>query len=152
MTVRFVILEKPDAPSDRYRFVRDGFSVIAVAFPMFWLLYHRQWLPALAVFLVSVAASLLLTQFGMLALSYAATVGVGFLVALEGGNWRQAALQRAGFFPVASLEANSVDEAELRFADLRQKTPTVLPPVLPTTAKIPPRTRAENDILFADGS
>jgi hypothetical protein len=46
----YTIHENPERedPADRVEFVREGFSLGGFLFSIFWLLYHRLWLPALA--------------------------------------------------------------------------------------------------------
>lgn len=48
MTV-YTVLEPPPSGDDlrdaeRVAFVRDGFSWLALLFPLLWLLWHRMWL------------------------------------------------------------------------------------------------------------
>ena len=51
-----------DGRTDRFAFVRDGFSIWAFLFGLLWLLYHRLWLAALGYLMLFVAAFAALWQ------------------------------------------------------------------------------------------
>lgn len=107
---------RPGAGPD-LAFVRDGFSFWAFVFPPLWLLWRRLWLEALAVFAVLLAATALDTVGGMAPAASIVSLLVSVFVGIEGNGLRVAAYERRGWTADAAIDAGSVDEAELRYAD-----------------------------------
>jgi hypothetical protein len=115
----------PDGPEAEY--VRDGFAIIAFLVPWLWLLWHRLWIEAL----FAIAAAL-----GLAALANIAGYGVAaplisllvsIYVGLEGPALRIAALRRRGWQEWGVVEADSVDDAEIRFlAELDLQEPVAV--------------------------
>jgi hypothetical protein len=100
------------------RFIRDGFALLGLLFPVIWLLWHRMWIEAivaLAVLLcIGVAGELSGWSLTAMMLSFLAS----FYVGLEGSTLRQWALRRRGWRESAVIDATDEDEAMTRwFAD-----------------------------------
>lgn len=97
-------------------FVKDGFSWPAFFIPLFWMLWHRLWLPLVGY--VGVIALIVLAGYGF-SWPDNLTGGMGLLanlfVGLEGNNFRRRALARRGFEEVADIVANDGEEASYRF-------------------------------------
>lgn len=112
----FVVMEPPrGTPTDRTRFVRDGFSFLALLFPFLWLLWHRLWIEAALVFgFMMLAGTLAETQAWAEPLA-PLTLLAGLYVALEGPALRMAGLARRGWHEAGVVEAADSDEAELRW-------------------------------------
>ena len=99
-------------------FVRDRFSVLAFAFPLFWLAWYRLWIEAVVLLAASVAIALAAAKSGSPAISVFATA-VSFLisvyVSLEGPGLRLAALRRRGWTDAGVFDAATVEDAAIRF-------------------------------------
>lgn len=97
-------------------FVKDGFSWPAFFIPLFWMLWHRLWLPLVGY--VGVVALIVLAGYGF-SWPDNLTGGMGLLanlfVGLEGNNFRRRALAKRGFEEVADIVANDGEEASYRF-------------------------------------
>jgi len=96
------------------RFLKDRVSIFALIVPLIWLLWHRLWL-ALAAYLVFSAAIA-----GLGATSYAsAVIALSFLpgvyLLLEGHNLIADKWEAQGYQLVDLVEADSVENAELRW-------------------------------------
>lgn len=136
------VLYKPEPAMtgalERTQCVRDGFSVLAVAFPVLWLVWYRQWFAALMAFLALVGVQLVASS-SLVFIALALNLLIGLAVALEGPQWRVASLRRSGWREVASIEAQSREEAELRFfldgdMPVATEVPKPLAPVAPGPA------------------
>ena len=109
-------------PED-WRLLPDGFSKLALVFPVLWLLVHRLWLAAGLAFLVPAAASLaagvLPADGATLALVYPlVSLAVGVVVGMEGRAAVIARAERRGARTVGVIEARSRAEAEDKLAAL----------------------------------
>ncbi|MFZ1814851.1 MAG: DUF2628 domain-containing protein [Rhizobiaceae bacterium] len=96
------------------RFVRDGASLLALVFPLVWLVWNRLWF-ALACYLIVVAA---LGSWSILANDPSATILSalpGLYFWLEGNNLIAEKLERQGWEQVAIVDASSLVEAEIRY-------------------------------------
>lgn len=117
----FVVLHNDGAPlrfSERTEFVRDHFSIVALAFPLFWLLWHRLWFAT--VIFIGVMTILVFVAGDH---RFILAVGplnflIGLFVALEGSAWRIASFKRHGYRQVAVLDAHNLEEAELKFTSV----------------------------------
>ena len=49
----YTVLEPPDGKSERVAFVPEGFSWGALMFGLLWALWHRMWVVALLLFVLS---------------------------------------------------------------------------------------------------
>jgi len=120
---RYVILRHEDAtpPGGRPAVltIRDGFSLLAFLFAFFWLLWHRLWIAALAVLAASVALALLARdpQWALL----------GAFVGLEAQGWRIGAARLRGYRLAEIVDADTRDEAELRFVAMNAATSGAAP-------------------------
>lgn len=113
---QFVVLEPQGTDgAERARFMRDGFSLFALILPIVWLLLHRLWFEALAIFAISILLSLAGSVLGFAAVVPVLFGLIALLVALEGQNWQIAKLRRQGFVEMAAIEAEDEQEAELRY-------------------------------------
>lgn len=116
---RYVILRHEDAtpPGGRPAVltIRDGFSVLAFLFPLFWLLWHRLWIAALAVLAASIALALVARDPQWALLGLPLNLLLGAFVGLEAQGWRIGAARLRGYRLVDIVDADTRDEAELRF-------------------------------------
>ncbi|TXR50226.1 DUF2628 domain-containing protein [Phyllobacterium endophyticum] len=97
---------------DRTVFIRDGFAFLALVFTIPWLLVHRLWFEAAAVFGLMIALSTVGSYTGREDMAAVITALLSLLVAFEGNNWRVAALERRGFDALGVVDARNTDDAE----------------------------------------
>jgi hypothetical protein len=117
---RFVVMEPADAlagdAAAQARFVRDGFSVLGFLFPPVWLLWHGLLIEAAvtfaAMFCIAAATELL----GLGPAGSLLSLLLSFYVGLEGSALRLAALRRRGWQEWGVLDADSLADAETRYA------------------------------------
>ncbi len=101
---------------ERFIFVPERFSLLAMLFALPWLLVHRLWLASLAFVVVVVAlnaigAALGLDEQTLGFFSLALSVLVGF----EAHNLRRWSLERSGYTLAGVVSASSREEAEHKF-------------------------------------
>lgn len=97
---------------DSARFIRDGFSFLAFAFPLFWMLWHRMWLYALIFFLVIAFIGALAEDLDAPGAIVMVQLALSLLVGLEGGALREWHLRSKGWTLKAAFFALSLDQAE----------------------------------------
>ena len=111
----FVVMQPPsrdgaDAPPV---LVHDGFSFAAFLVPPLWLLWHRLWVEAALAFLLALAIGALGAWLGpangFLSLLVSIYIGV------ENGALRANAFSRRGYAEKAVVEADTSEEAEIRY-------------------------------------
>ncbi|PYE89078.1 DUF2628 domain-containing protein [Phyllobacterium leguminum] len=141
----FVVMQPPPEAganaAERTVFVRDGFSLLALIVPVLWLLFHRLWFEATLILAVSLALGMAGQYWNMPGTVTVLMVLVSILVALEGNNWRLAALRRRGYAEKGVIEADDRSEAEIRYfagGDLSEE-PSPPTPVAPTRKRRPAR-------------
>jgi len=116
----YTVYEKADAPepSDRIVLVREGFSLWAFIFTVFWLAYHRCWRAALLVALVLIALE---RGNELLGLSEVTTivlrVGFSLWLGCAANDIRRDTLARRGFTEIDIVAAESELLAERRYFD-----------------------------------
>jgi hypothetical protein len=118
MTV-YTVLEPPPSGDDlrdaeRVAFVRDGFSWLALLFPLLWLLWHRMWLVLVLWIAVVVLAEWGATFLGgpvPLVAAAAIAVAMGF----EANNLRRWTLERRGWRFAGVVAGADRSECERRF-------------------------------------
>lgn len=130
---RYVVMQNGQNSEDAV-FIRDGFSFPALIVPQFWLLFHRQWLAAIAVIGLLVLGGLAAWHFNQPLLALAADLPVSIYVALEGASLRIANMERAGWREASVVEAENNEEAEIRFFGNLPETAAVTP-VAPPAVK-----------------
>jgi hypothetical protein len=119
------------AHTERFVFVRDGFSWPAFLIAPLWMLRHRLWL-ALIVYLVVVAA----LGAAFRALGAGDALGaVSFLVALlvgfEASSLRRYGLARRGWTNIGVVVGDDLESAERRFFDAWVAAPVRRPAAPP---------------------
>jgi hypothetical protein len=123
--------DDPLAHTDRFVFVRDGFSWAAFLFGPLWMLRHRLWL-ALIVYLIVVSA-LSAALRAVDAGGAAAAVGllVALLVGFEASSLRRYRLARRHWRNVGVVVGDDLESAERRFFDAWTAEPVRPPPPPP---------------------
>lgn len=117
---RYVVLEREEAfgrdAAEGARIVRDGFSLPAFLVPPLWFAWHRLWVEAALAFAAMLGLGLLGERAGMGQAAPLLSLLLSLFVGLEGPRLRLAGLARRGWTEVAALEADGLDEAEIRYA------------------------------------
>ena len=104
--------------TDRFVFVRDGFSVWAFLFGPVWLLYRRLWLAVLGYVVLAALLEVALTLLhagGGTRLAVMAVIAV--LMGLEANSLRRWTLARRKWRQLDVVVANNEQAAERRFFD-----------------------------------
>ncbi len=96
--------------------VREGFYVFAFALPLFWMLYHRLWLPALVAVML-IAIGILQTAGSSEIVLGAISLGIQLVVALNAADLRRWGLGLRGYDEAATVTGRNVQDAERRFFD-----------------------------------
>jgi hypothetical protein len=109
----YLVLASPGAqiPDERSVVIADRFAPFAFVAPVIWLLFNRLWLEAFAAILVMAVATGLASTAGQPALGIALDLALSLITALEGRNWRAAALQRRSWRLVDVIETDDPDVA-----------------------------------------
>jgi hypothetical protein len=123
------------AHTDRFRFIRDGFSWGAFLFGPLWMLRHRLWLVLLLylIVLAVVLVGLRTSPVGMVA----AVELVSLLIGIEASSLRRWTLGRRRWTGLGVVVGDDLEAAERRFFDAWVKDPGVARlragPVAPST-------------------
>ena len=150
MTTRYLAMANPAAPSgERVVVVRDGFSWVALAAPIPWLLWHRAWFAGLIVTVLTVCAVALGWQMNSLVIVYVGSLLLGLATALEGGNWVVGSWQARGYAPKAMVHAASRVEAEMRLVERGLPMERMAPPPLPGQATRMRMKSDNGDMIFS---
>ncbi|MDQ0318264.1 hypothetical protein QO002_000402 [Pararhizobium capsulatum DSM 1112] len=128
MTSYLVFTSPGDKPADDIRFIADRFSWPAFVFPAFWLLFKRQWLAGIAVFIVQGAIAAASVEPRALLPGLLAGLAVKLLVALEGPRFLAARLEASGWTLHSIILAPDLATAEAISDSLMEA------PVAPTSS------------------
>ena len=130
------------ADTDRFVFVRDGFSWWAFLLTPLWMLRHGLWLVLIVYLLVLAGIDAVLHVIGA---SASAIILVGALVSLfvglEAGTLRRFTLSGRGWRNVGVVSGHDAEEAERRFFDAwvrRAAARRGEPPKPPASSPTPP--------------
>jgi hypothetical protein len=126
------------AHTDRFKFVRDGFSWPAFLFAPLWMLRYRLWLALIVYLLVAFALGAATRVLGdgdwPMAISFLVLLLVGF----EASTLRRYGLARRGWKTVGVVVGDDLEAAERRFFDAwaaggvpRAATPPAAGPAAP---------------------
>lgn len=106
------------AATDRFVFVRDGFSWWAFLLTPLWMLRHHLWLVLTIYLLLSAGIDAALRVLGASALSIVlVSVLISLFAGLEAGTLRRFTLSRRGWRNVGVVSGHDAEEAERRFFD-----------------------------------
>jgi hypothetical protein len=113
---RFVVMEPADGDPAKIRFVRDGFSLLAFIVPPVWLLWHRLFAEAAIVVALMLAIGAGAEAAGLGFAGSLLSLLVSIHVGLEAASMHIAGLARRGWRQVTAIDAECVDDADIRFA------------------------------------
>jgi uncharacterized protein DUF2628 len=127
--------------TERFAFVRDGFSWAAFLFGPLWMLRHRLWL-ALILYLVAVAGlGAALRAVGAADAGIAITLLISLLVGFEASSLRRYGLHRRKWKTLGVVVGDDLESAERRFFDAWAagpvRRPSAPPPPSPQGAAMP---------------
>ncbi|TKB22989.1 MAG: DUF2628 domain-containing protein [Mesorhizobium sp.] len=97
-------------------FVRDGFAWLGFLVPPLWLAWHRLWVEAALAFVAMGLLSMLGERLGQETAGSLLSLLVMLFVGLEGQGLRIAALRRRGWHEWGVVEADRLDDADVRYA------------------------------------
>lgn len=114
---RYTVHVKGEGPEAlaRARFVKDGFSWLALTFGALWFLVKGAWISALLLFSLQLAISMLLQALGLAMLIPFVSLLVNFLAGLESGAILGWELGMKGHRLVAVISGDDRDAMERRF-------------------------------------
>ncbi len=101
---------------DRTLILRDGFHLLAFFAPPLWLIWNRLWIEAAVVVAVMLGLGVLreVESFGWT--GSALSLLLSFYIGLEGASLWIAAFRRRGWIETMAIEADSLEDAEIRYA------------------------------------
>jgi len=106
----------PGAYAERFVFVPERFSLLAMLFALPWLLVHRLWLATLGYIAVLIALSSAAAAIGLGQQTAGfVSLAISVLLGFEAHNLRRWSLARSGYRLVAVVSAQSLEEAEYKF-------------------------------------
>jgi hypothetical protein len=114
------VVMEPPASAGKYAsegavFVRDGFYFFGFIAPLLWMLWHRLWVLAALTFAVTLALGAVGEWTELIAAVPLLSLLISLYVGLEGGALRVAALRRAGWHQWGVIEADTIEDAEMRY-------------------------------------
>ncbi len=98
-------------------FIRDGFYFFGFISPVVWMIWHRLWVLAAVTFVVTIILSMVGEWAGIIAGVPLLSLLISFYIGIEGGVLRVSALRCAGWRQWGVIEANTIDDAEIRYLD-----------------------------------
>jgi hypothetical protein len=130
----YVVMEPQERASDATTFVRDGFSWLAFLLAPLWLAWHKLWVEAALAFVAMGLISVLGQRLGLDWAGSALSLLVSLYIGLEGQGLRIAALRRRGWQEWGVVEANNLDDADIRQTldnEAQSEARTPLPRIVP---------------------
>lgn len=104
--------------ADELVFIKDGFAFWAMIFPIFWLMYHRLWLPLVGFIVVLGILQILAYLFEISQDSQTMMfVGISFAFGFLANDIRRIVLERRDYQLVGAVAGVSQLECERRFFD-----------------------------------
>ncbi|MER8407124.1 DUF2628 domain-containing protein [Mesorhizobium sp. M1307] len=113
----YVVMEPPGhSESVDTTFIRDGFAWLGFLVPPLWLAWHRLWVEAALAFVAMGLLSMLGERLDLETAGSLLSLLVMLFVGLEGQGLRIAALRRRGWHEWGVVEADTLDDADVRYA------------------------------------
>jgi hypothetical protein len=133
----YLVFARPGAPvpDEGSMLVADRFAPWAFAFPVVWLLFNRLWIEALVAFALSLVSTMMIANSALFWPGLALGVALSAITAMEGRNWRAAALVCRGWQMVDLIEADDADTA----FEIHALRASKAKPATPGDRPIPPR-------------
>ena len=100
---------------ERAVLIAEQNPLLALIFPLLWLLWYRLWWAAMIYLMISIALIMALdTRYAMVATFL--TFVPGIFIFLEGNQLRRDRLQRKGWSPDGVIEGENHETAEIRYS------------------------------------
>ncbi len=114
----YVVMEPPAGgnKAEDPIFVRDSFTWLGFLVAPLWLAWNRLWIEAALTFVVMALLSVVGEKLGLEGAGSMLSLLVSLYIGFEGQNLRIAALRRRGWREWGVVQAESADDAELRYA------------------------------------
>ncbi|MER8763850.1 DUF2628 domain-containing protein [Mesorhizobium sp. M0601] len=113
----YVVMKPPGrSESVDTTFIRDAFAWLGFLVPPLWLAWHRLWVEAALAFVAMGLLSMLGERLDLETTGSLLSLLVMLFVGLEGQGLRIAALRRRGWHEWGVVEADRLDDADLRYA------------------------------------
>lgn len=97
-------------------FVREGFNMPAFLLTLFWALYQRMWVHALAIFLANAMLMTLVRMHFMSADSIGIVqLAMNIMIGFHANDWKRAHLAKQGYITADISAADSLLRAEQRY-------------------------------------
>lgn len=111
-----IYLKESTDPINDAVYLSETFSYKALFFNLFWLIYHRLWMPAIAFSLMAIGI-VELTQAFIISptVSFALFLFIGLYIGFNAKDYLRTRLEREGYSLVDILVAKTVEEAEFKF-------------------------------------
>ena len=129
----FNILEAPNGNPDRVATVKEGFSVGALVFTVFWALWQRMWVVSAVLFALFAAVAIAVSaQVLDPVVASVLEAAIALIFGFEARRLHMVSLERAGYRAAGLIEASNREAAELEYFMGRQRQPARVPhPILP---------------------
>jgi len=126
MSLRVYTVHTPPAPTKRWdaldplpELVKEGFSWPAFFFGIVWALYHRLWLVAALLLLLTVGLGVAFEELRLNQISISLVFfAIAVLVGMFGNDWKRDALHRRGYRADGVVTAANLETALRRYLDL----------------------------------
>lgn len=98
------------------RFIKEGFSLWAAVFHVFWAIFNRMWLCAAALIVVNICF-FVLEKYGIMSANTLAILQTAFffILGFEANDWKRADLEKKGWQQLDIIAAKNEQEAQARF-------------------------------------
>jgi hypothetical protein len=125
----YTVHSRADTPDDPL-FVKDGFSWPGFFFTLIWALAKRLWIVAAIIAAYLIATSIIVNATPQEDFwQFLASLVLGLVLGFEGNDLQRWSLARRGYAEIAVIEAQDLDEAELKFFAGRPAAPLATPPM-----------------------
>lgn len=116
---RYIVLKNDlETKREKLLVLRDDFAVLALLFPLPWLLFKRLWLHAFVAFFILVFIGYLSEEVVTFGIALISNIALGIIVAFEGQSWVINKARRRGYREIGSVnDAHNLQEAELLVFD-----------------------------------
>ncbi|WP_341756232.1 MULTISPECIES: DUF2628 domain-containing protein [unclassified Candidatus Tisiphia] len=107
----YSIYVNPQKKDNDFIIIKQGFSLFAALFNMFWALYHRMWIALIITLIISIAMS----NLGFAHFTFASRIAIMLIFGFFAADMREYDLQRKKYQLTEIILAKSEIEAELKF-------------------------------------
>ncbi|MCC8417128.1 MAG: DUF2628 domain-containing protein [Rickettsia endosymbiont of Bryobia graminum] len=113
----YSIYVNPDKKDNNFILVKQGFSLFAAVFNIFWALYHRMWLALIITLILNIA----IFSVDSYNLSNLTQIVIVLIFGFFGADMREYDLERKQYSLEDIILADSEIEAELKFLERAYK-------------------------------